>query len=219
MTLVLDGIPGRFVVIEGLDGAGSTTQAARLCRWLRRRQCRVHLTREPTGGPVGALIRAVLMKRVEVDMRTLAMLFAADRVDHLYCQGTGIVKLLEEGVFVISDRYYLSSYAYQPLESSIDLSWLQQIHVHCVQPDLTIFLDVPVDICLERIKIDRGSHFEIFERKQILMTVKDNYHVVVEKLQTQENIQVVDGNRPPELVEARIRTHVKKFLELRQKGH
>lgn len=210
-------ILGKFVVIEGLDGAGSTTQATRLCDWLDKQGCEVHLTKEPTDGPAGALVRLFLARRLEIDKKTLAMLFAADRMDHLYRQGAGIVKLLErENVFIVSDRYYLSSYAYQPLEDGIDLPWLQRIHAKCVQPDLTIFLDVPASECLKRIAANRGFHFEFFQwetmEKEMEM-VRDNYVTAIGELKRRENIQVVSGTGTPKQVEARIKVRVKRLLE------
>ena len=210
-------ILGKFVVIEGLDGAGSTTQATRLCDWLDTQGFEVHLTKEPTDGPAGALIRLVLAKRLEIDPKTLAMLFAADRMDHLYRQDDGIVKLLErENVFVVSDRYYLSSYAYQLLEDDedgIDLPWLQRIHAKCVQPDLTIFLDVPISECFKRMAVNRGFHFEFFEREEEMEMVRDNYRTAIGELKRRENIQVVSGTGTPRQVEARIRVRVKRLLE------
>ena len=209
-------ILGKFVVIEGLDGAGSTTQAIRLCDWLDRQGFEVHLTREPTDGPAGALIRLVLARRLEIDRKTLAMLFAADRMDHIYRENAGVIKLLKEkeNVFVVSDRYYLSSYAYQPLEGGIDRRWLRQVHDKCVQPDLTIFLDVGVSECLKRIAADRGFHFELFESEK-MEDILDNYLEAIKELKKEkgENIQIVSGEGTPKQVEARIRMRVRGLLE------
>src|ERR1700759_2442711 len=112
---------GRLIVIEGVDGAGTTTQVAQLSAALRARNQAVHETREPTGGPIGALLRLCLTGRLvtpgPMGMRapswqTMALMFAADRQDHVDAE---INPLLEEGITVVSDRYYHSSVAYQSL--------------------------------------------------------------------------------------------------------
>jgi dTMP kinase len=105
---------GRFLVLEGLDGAGTTTQARLLADRLRRGGRRAHLTAEPSGGPVGALLRQVLTRRIGggegegFDAGALALLFAADRLDHWSAE---IDPRLAGGEDVVSDRYALSSLA------------------------------------------------------------------------------------------------------------
>ena len=110
--------PGRLIAVEGLDGAGKGTQVELLRRRLKGP---VYVTYEPTDGPIGLQIRLALEHRVTVSAATLAALFAADRVDHLYHEG-GILDHLQRGVDVISDRYYLSSFAYQGM--SLDWDWI-----------------------------------------------------------------------------------------------
>src|SRR5512139_742195 len=112
-------IEGLFIAIEGIDGAGTTTQAKLLFDGLRARGLPVHLTREPSDGPIGVLIRQILTGRVVVpglqgprapDWATMALLFAADRLDHVEAE---IAPNLADGVTVVSDRYDYSSVAYQ----------------------------------------------------------------------------------------------------------
>src|SRR5262245_48963099 len=112
---------GRFIVIEGVDGSGSTTHTKLLSKALKKRGFRVHITCEPTTGPIGALIRQVLQKRItspgeagpqSLGWSTMALLFAADRLDHLDSE---VIPSLRTGEWVISDRYDLSSLAYQSL--------------------------------------------------------------------------------------------------------
>src|SRR5262245_58804737 len=112
---------GRFIVVEGVDGSGSTTHTRLLAKALRKRGHRVHTNCEPTTGPVGGLIRQVLQKRITIPgesgpkslgWSTMALLFAADRLDHLDSE---ITPALRKGEWVISDRYDLSSLAYQSL--------------------------------------------------------------------------------------------------------
>ncbi|GAF95201.1 unnamed protein product, partial [marine sediment metagenome] len=147
-----------FIVIEGVDGSGVSTQAELLERKLRSTGREVYLTKEPTDGPAGAMIRLALAGRLvkrkdALDLRsfeahTLALLFAADRMDHLY---NDIIPKLDIGVIMISDRYYLSSYAYQGIDIN-NIEWLQAINSQCLRPDLTVFLDIDPAICCKRIQ-------------------------------------------------------------------
>jgi dTMP kinase len=188
--------PGKFVVIEGLDGAGTTTQVRLLSARLGRDRP-VHVTYEPTDGPVGLQIRLILGKRVHTTAAVLAALFAADRMDHLHREDGegGIVAHLRAGTDVISDRYYLSSFAYQGMSEGWD--WIWEMHRYCVRPDLTLFVDVPVDVCLERIAAGRGDHFDLFERRETLDRVRESYLGAIDRLQhSGERIEVVNGDAP-----------------------
>ncbi|HEX7623612.1 MAG TPA: dTMP kinase, partial [Anaeromyxobacteraceae bacterium] len=148
---------GRFLVLEGLDGAGTTTQAQRLAAWLREQGRRVHVTAEPSGGPVGALVRQVLTRRVAgapgaaggpagFDAQALALLFAADRLDHLAVE---IAPRLAEGWDVVSDRFTLSSLAYQAIACG-DAVWVEQVNARARAPDATLFLEVRPAVALRR---------------------------------------------------------------------
>ena len=137
---------GKFLTFEGLDGSGITTQSGLIKDWLEKQGYTVFLTKEPTDGPIGGQIRLALTKRLDIGHNALALAFAADRMDHL---DTEIVPKLK-GVIVISDRYYLSSYAYQSLTN--DSSWLMQINSRCLRPDLTILLDTPALVCKRRME-------------------------------------------------------------------
>jgi dTMP kinase len=196
--------PGRFIVFEALDGAGKTTQVHLLSRHLGQSRP-VYVTYEPSDGPAGLQIRMVLEHRIHVDPAALAALFAADRMDHLYHHigEGGIVARLQRGVDAISDRYYLSSFAYQGM--SLDWDWIAQMHVHCIRPDLTFFVDVPVAVCLERIARRRGGRFDLFENQDALTLVRQAYLAAIDRLaQTGESVEIVDGNAPPDQVHAAI---------------
>ncbi len=191
--------PGKLIALEGLDGAGTTSQAALLADWLRRYRRkqvpRVVVTREPSQGPAGAQIRSVLSRRLKMNPLTLAALFVADRLDHLYSD-TGVAAHLEQGVWVIMDRYYLSSFAYQPLkfERDEENEWFLRLHDPCLVPDMTIFLDVPVEVCLERIALNRGFHFELFEGRETLQQVYEQYLKAIGRSRKEgHNIQMVSG--------------------------
>src|SRR5688572_21811381 len=109
-----------FIAFEGIDGCGKSTQARLLADKLISDGQKVYLTCEPTDSPIGSIIRNVMKGKMEADHRTIAGLFVADRLDHLLNKTNGIIKMMEDGFTVITDRYYFSSYAYQgthmPLE-------------------------------------------------------------------------------------------------------
>ena len=155
---------GLFLVLEGLDGAGTTTQAQRLSTWLQARGRRPHLTAEPSRGPVGTQVRQVLSGRLrgsekrDFDPRALALLFAADRLDHWE---TEILPRLEEGCDVISDRYVLSSLAYQAVSTG-DAPWVAAINSKAPAADLTLFLRVAPAVALRR-RYAASAQREIFE--------------------------------------------------------
>lgn len=180
---------GRLVVFEGIDGSGLTTQSRLLHRHLcEETQGRAHLTKEPTDGPVGAQLLLALRGRLVFEPAVMALCFAADRLDHL---ATEIVPRLQAGFYVVSDRYFLSSLAYQALDS--DVPWLRAINSRCRQADLTFFLDVPVDICMARLRATRWR-VELFETPAKLAQVRENYVALIKEAQGHgENVVVVPG--------------------------
>ena len=200
-----------MIVLEGLDGSGTTTQIGRLARRIERLAQRaeqaqpVLITHEPSDGPVGLQIRMALEHRIHIDAATLAAFFAADRMDHLYHDDgdKGIVAHLRDGTHVITDRYYLSSFAYQGM--NLDWDWLWHLHAHCIRPDVTFFLDVPVEVCLRRIATGRGEHFELFENEKALTKVRQSYLGAIERLRAAgEMIEIINGDASPEQVEEAI---------------
>jgi dTMP kinase len=213
MTAIAQG-EGKFIVFEGTDGSGLTTHASCLQKWLQSTSGRrVHATKEPTGGPIGALIRLRLTGRLEVDDTTFALMFAADRMDHLRVD---IEPKLRQGEHVICDRYVLSTLAYQSL--TLNPTWISEINAPARRPDLTIFIDVPTAVSLERIATERWNA-ELFETETTLTKVKQNYYkFIAERKAAGENIVVVQGctgNKPRPLaeVEQEIRTIVEALLE------
>ena len=180
-----------FIVLEGLDGAGTTTQAQALVDRLRAQGHTVHPTREPSDGPIGVQIRQVLSRRIvqpdgsRLHADALALLFAADRIDHLACE---VEPYLEESTVVVSDRYVHSSLAYQGQECPID--WVSAINSRARVADLVLFLDVPVEACLGRIG-SRGERTEIFEQREVLERVDAAFRQSFEL--RDEHVAFVDG--------------------------
>src|SRR4051794_8693546 len=140
-----------FVVLEGIDGAGTTTQTERLVAHLRARGRQAAATREPSDGPVGRLLRELLLGHHplpdggKVAGAAMALLFAADRVDHLQRE---IQPLLGAGADVVSDRYLMSSLAYQAEEA--DRDWVAGLARGVRAPDLTVLVDVPIAVAAAR---------------------------------------------------------------------
>lgn len=158
----------RFVVLEGIDGAGTTTQAARIAARLRDGGAVVHETREPTGGAIGTLLREVLTgAHVQAEASEtqraaqLALLFAADRLDHLARE---VLPSLARGAWVVSDRYDHSSVAYQSVASggAVDVAWLRGLNRFARRPDLTVVLDVTPDVARAR-RLARAGARELFD--------------------------------------------------------
>ena len=210
---------GKFIVLEGVDGAGISTQTALLRSWMEE-NCtsfgKTYFTKEPTEGPVGGLIRLALSKRLKpLDERVMALLFAADRIDHLYCadeseQKAGLLTLLNNGCNVVSDRYYLSSFAYQSLK--VDLDWVRQLNSFSIKPDLTILLQVPVEESGRRRKSSR-IHEELYESWSMLSAVSHRYEEIALSLQSEgENIVMVNGQRKIREVFTDIKKAVKQLF-------
>jgi dTMP kinase len=198
----------RFLVLEGLDGAGTTTQLARLATWLRARGLSVLETREPTTGPIGRLIRATLRADADAPAEgVLPWLFAADRADHLHRL---VQPALQQGTWVLSDRYLHSSLAYQslvaPLRDVYDLNRTFRV------PDLTVFVHVPVGVALDRIAA-RGAAREIYEHRDRLEQVAAAYADVLALLEQRgDRIVRVDGTQSIDEVETDIRQRVTEML-------
>ncbi len=170
---------GLFVVLEGLDGAGTTTQAKKLHILINDNDLESHLTNEPTDEPVGKLIRDALSGRItspadggriDFSEAALCLLFAADRIEH----SQALEKILSNGAHVVCDRYIWSSIAYQTLDPSISAGRVIEVNKGCAVPDLTILLEVPVKECLRRLKARKDAP-SIYEKKRILEGIHENY--------------------------------------------
>lgn len=137
---------GRFIVLEGLDGAGTTTQGALLAERLRAEGLEVELTKEPTDGVIGVIARAFTDGRMRLEPETVALTFAADRIEHT----VEIRALLEAGTWVVSDRYVASSLAYQ-VSQGLPFEWVRTLNSRAMEPDATVFVDTTVEECVARL--------------------------------------------------------------------
>jgi dTMP kinase len=193
-----------FIAFEGIDGSGKSTQVKLLSDNLKKSGHKVYTTFEPTESPIGSVIRDIFKQRIEADHRVIAGLFVADRLDHLLNKTNGILKMLEEGYTVITDRYYFSSYAYHGAHMSLD--WVIQansLSADLLRPDVNIYIDISPDISMERLSKGRSS-MELYETKDNLRIVRDKYLESFEQLKFQEHIFTTDGNRSPEEIAADI---------------
>ena len=193
---------GKLIAIEGLDGAGLTTQAVLLRNHLMQKYS-VVLTKEPTDGLIGGILRSSLRREWKTDNQTLQMLFAVDRSHHLI---TEIEPALKEGKIVITDRYILSSLAYGMI--GMPMSFLTQLNSTFRKPDVTILLDTQPAVCLERIKKSR-HHLELFEDEQKMTAIRKNFLAIKNYF---PETYLIDGNSHFENIHKEIRKIVMKGL-------
>jgi len=215
---------GVFIVFEGIDGSGTTTQAERYAAHLRAKRRLVHVTREPSGGPLGAMLRQVLTHRLVLpasnQAQVMALLFAADRLDHIAAE---IMPLLEDGYVVISDRYDLSSLAYQvtaaletadaadppsaaptsesPLPRSM-LRWVRELNRFARRPDLTLVLDVSPEIAEQR-RRGRGGAHELYDDVDLQARLAQAYRRA-EELVPGDRLVHVNGDGDPDVIQREI---------------
>jgi len=196
---------GKFIVFEGIDGSGTTTQAMLLHDYLLSESKKTLLTSEPSPGPVGCLIRLTHTKRITSTAdrhsreRYLSCLFAADRDDHLYNDENGILKQIESDYFVISTRYFLSSFAYHVFTED-DYDFIYSLNKDFPLPDYTFFLTCPVEHSLERIASSRLP--DINEEKTNLLRVLKNYENAISRYKGK--ISRIDGTGRPNEINAEI---------------
>lgn len=198
---------GKFIVIEGLDGSGQSTQANLLRNFLIEKGYEVVLTKEPTkDSEAGKKIREILDKKVEAKPAKFQTLFAQDREEHLK---NLIMPSLEENKIVVSDRYYFSSFAYGAA-NGVDLEWLIKINDEFLLPDLTFILKTNPEVCLERIK-KRDTKLTLFEEKEKLAKVWQTFEILPRRF---ENVYIIDGERPIEEVFEEVKNLVHSKLNL-----
>jgi len=190
-----------FIVFEGLDGAGTTTQMQLLAEACDRKDRLCRATFEPTDKPIGRLVRSVLQKNLVTTPLALAMLYAADREDHLYNPINGLVQDLEMGKLVICDRYLYSSLAYQSVDCGFEkIESLNEFP----SPQYVFFIDTPVDECIRRIT-NRGADTELFEKHEFLEKVKENYERIFSNLSDEVHLVRLDGLLAKEEIARQIR--------------
>ncbi|MBQ7172554.1 MAG: dTMP kinase [Clostridia bacterium] len=187
----------RFIVFEGIDGAGKTTQIDLLEKALLKQGVPVERTAEPTTGDTGKLLRRALSGEIPKTPEELALLFTLDRVEH----NQAIEKALAAGKTVLCDRYYYSTIAYQG--SASDMGWVKSLNLNCPAirtPDLCLFLDLTPEESIQRIRA-RGQTAEIYETKEQLSKIRNRF---LNAIKTLPNVRIVDAASSPERVHERI---------------
>lgn len=202
---------GALIAFEGIDGSGTTTHSKLAAEALARGCYRVILGGEPTRGPIGGLIREYLARGAPHEM--MALLFAADRIWNLKLNpempGGGVLGALREGYVVVLDRYKYSSLAYQGLFLGID--WVDVLNRAAPEADILVYLDVPVDIALERLS-SRGRR-EAYEKRDVLLMVKEAYREVL-RIAEERGVAVfrVDSTRDIDAVAEEVASLILKAL-------
>ncbi|WNG26399.1 dTMP kinase [Cystobacter fuscus] len=204
---------GLLIVLEGLDGAGTTTQVERLAAALKAEGHSVLTTREPSDGPVGVLIRQALTGRVVLPggagplaPETLALLYAADRTDHLRAR---VLPALEAGQVVLSDRSVLSSLAYQG--ASLPMEWVEAINSHAIPADLTLFVQVSIEVAARR-RAARGGPEELFDAEEKQRRISQQYEAAIALRGAREHVVRIDGDASVEAVTAACLTRVRELF-------
>ena len=195
---------GRFIVFEGIDGAGKTTQIDLLTKRLQAEGRRVYRTAEPTESVSGGLLRDALSGVSKRSACEMAALFVLDRIFHNTNPVNGIEKMLADGVDVICDRYYYSSLAYQGSET--DERWVREMNLNCPEirrPDICVFLDLTPEQSMERIGKGRVMT-EIYENAERLERVRRKFYSVFEALRETDRICVVNAARTVEEIHEEI---------------
>jgi dTMP kinase len=182
------GKEGVFIVIEGLDGSGKTTQATLLANKFEK-DYKVLLTAEPSCGKIGSFVReGCLYEDKRLPTEAEALIFAADRIEHMYKE---IKPALDEGKIVICDRYIYSSLAYQG-SAGLSLEWIKTINARALQPDFSIFIDVPSELAFKRLQRKKSV-------METLVTQQKVREVYLKFVETGDLIRI-DGDKPKDLV-------------------
>ena len=178
---------GKFIVFEGIDGSGKTTQLKLLSEYFSSHNIPHIVTKEPTDGPIGRLARSVVRGAEPLSEEALSLLFSADRLEHI---SNEIRPALEAGKYVLCDRYVFSNIAYQGYQPVGKPNRLA--------PDLTVFIDTNPEECTRRILVNRPA-MEIYDGLENAKNIRNNY---LKAFQQYKNIpvKVVDGNRPKQEV-------------------
>ena len=192
---------GAFIVIEGLDGSGKTTQAKLLAAKLSSSHKAVY-TAEPSSSQIGKFIRnSCLYGEERLPTAVEALLFAADRVEHVENE---IKPAIADGRLVVCDRYVYSSLAYQG-SSDLSVEWISEINKHALKPDFAFFIDVPPEKVLQRLNRRKS----IMENLETQRKVREIYLKSVSK----GDLVLVNGDKPIDELCNELATIVLKFLE------
>ncbi len=194
-----------FIVLEGIDGSGTSTQSELLKNYFISQGEKAIISPEPSSGIIGNLIRQALKKRIlftkDTDLfdEQMAYLFASDRHDHLYNDIDGVFKLIKDGFHVISTRYYFSSLAYN-CQTPEQFDFVSKLNHKFPNPDLVIYLDIPVEVSLDRIK--ERSLKEVYETQTKLTKVRENYLTIFQEYS--HHLLIIDATKSQDVIQHQI---------------
>jgi len=182
---------GFFIVLEGIDGCGKTVHSKALCEALKKLSYDVAYTTEPSKSQIGRLIESEFLQKAKVSPQVEALLFAADRFDHLTSE---VLPMLNANKIVVSDRYVYSSLAYQGAQG-LKLDWIREVNYFATKPNLALYLDVPAEVGLSR---KRGR--SVLEKLELEKKVREIYLGLVES----GELIKVDSNRSLDIVKEEV---------------
>lgn len=186
--MIKNSYPGKFIVFDSLDGSGQSTQISLLRDFLIGKGYQVLTTKEPTpNSEAGKIIRQILDEKIKTEPQKLQELMAQDRKEHLE---NVIIPALKEGKWVISDRYFFSTFAYGTSDG-LDLEWLIKLNDDFLIPDQSFILKVRSEVCIDRIK-KRGTQTTLFEKLEKLTKVWSIYEKLPQRI---KNTIIIDGER------------------------
>ena len=196
---------GKFIVFEGLDGSGLSTQASLLTNFLLEKGHKAILTKEQTNGAIGGLVKSCIKGQLKTNLLAIQLLFAADRAHHL---SEEILPAVNEGEFVICDRYFFSSLAFGSLD--VDRKFLELLNSKFPKPDITFIIDTPPERCLQRIDKSRFS-VELFEDIEKFRKIRENYLLIKKSF---PNVFVIKGDRSKEEVHKDVKEILDGILDI-----
>lgn len=199
---------GIFIVIEGIDGCGKTTQIQWIQRWMEQKNVALWSTKEPTNSMIGEVINASLKENQnQYSPLVQLLLFTADRLHHI----EQINQYLRKSMHVICDRFLDSTFAYQATTDSLKevFSFHEKKILETCKPDVTLFLDVPVDVAIER--VHQRGFIECFENRRFLHSVRERYYERIQR--NPQYYQMIDGTAQPQIVFSNIQNILVQYIK------
>lgn len=197
---------GKFIVFEGIEGSGKSTQVKLLTEYLQSKTLPVYQTREASDGPIGKILRSeYLSGKRECDKRLINLLYVPDRLDHITNTEDGILMKIENGFNVISDRYYMSSAAIhsslftdekERIDEMIKIIKANEININLLKPDITFYIDTDPVVANQRVLKNRKD-ISIFDNIEYMKRQQTCYENSIDYIRNtyKEFIFKIDGNR------------------------
>jgi dTMP kinase len=213
LNFKLNYMKSLYIVFEGIDGSGKSTQINLLKQRLENRGLEVLVESEPTNNPVGEMIQDVMTGKITLSSESIAALFLADRLEHILNPINGLNQKLKNGYNIIASRYYFSSYAFQ--SDAVPLKWLIESNELCkslLKADLTFYLNIDPDQSYERV-IKRGKQLELFETREKLIKTHNQYLKALDLYGHDENIIIINAGNSIQKIRSDIWSNVSKKLK------